>query len=187
MRRALAIWLLLAISASAQTPSDEAKQAGQSAAERAIQYGLPDPVRTPGALNPKVNQDNIKTTICKPGWTKTMRPAGAYFRELKIHHLDEYGFTDKVLGHFEEDHLISLQLGGHPRDPKNLWPQPFGGRWGARIKDVVEGELKRRVCKGEMTLPDAQEMIAGDWRVAYCLYVSKPKLGLCSDELAPVD
>jgi hypothetical protein len=24
---------------------------------------------------------------------------------------------------YEEDHLISLELGGAPRDPKNLWPQ----------------------------------------------------------------
>lgn len=143
--------------------------------------GLPDQVCTPGVANPKVTQETIKRTICKPGWTKKIRPANAYFRELKIHQLDEYGFEDKALDHYEEDHLISLQLGGHPRDPKNLWPQPYAGKWGARVKDVIETELKRRVCKGEIILPDAQGLISGDWRYPYCQYVSKPKEGLCED------
>jgi hypothetical protein len=26
---------------------------------------------------------------------------------------------------FELDHLISLQLGGHPKAVKNLWPEPY--------------------------------------------------------------
>jgi hypothetical protein len=141
--------------------------------------GLPDPILTPGATNPDVTQANIKSTICKPNWTKTVRPSNGYFRDLKIHQLEEYGLADKALGHYEEDHLISLQLGGHPRNPKNLWPQPYNVKWGARIKDVIESELKRRVCKGEITLPAAQAAISEDWRVPYCRYVRNPKPGLC--------
>src|SRR5216683_2609243 len=34
--------------------------------------------------------------------------------------------TNKTPAHYEEDHLVSLELGGHPRDPRNLWPE----RWG---------------------------------------------------------
>lgn len=143
--------------------------------------GLPDPVRTPGSINPKVTQGNIKRTICKSGWTKTVRPSNGYFRDLKLHQIEEYGYRDKRLGAYEEDHLISLQLGGHPRDPKNLWPQPYAGKWGAPVKDVIETELKRRICKGEITLSDAQTLIAGDWRYPYCKYVRKPKPGLCED------
>ena len=33
-----------------------------------------DPRRTPGVLNPDVTQANIRSTICKHGWTSTIRP-----------------------------------------------------------------------------------------------------------------
>ena len=35
---------------------------------------LADPVRTPGVLNPDVTQANIRSTICRHGWTSTIRP-----------------------------------------------------------------------------------------------------------------
>ena len=38
-------------------------------------YSRPDPRCTPGALNPAVTQGDISTTICKSGWTQTVRPA----------------------------------------------------------------------------------------------------------------
>ena len=34
-----------------------------------INGGLPDPKCTPGAINPSVTQDNIKNTICVPGYS----------------------------------------------------------------------------------------------------------------------
>src|SRR3954469_26009241 len=37
----------------------------------------------PGATNPKVTQANIKTTICKSGWTDTIRPPTSYTTALK--------------------------------------------------------------------------------------------------------
>ena len=30
---------------------------------------------------------------------------------------------------YHEDHIVPLCAGGHPRDPKNLWPQPIRGQW----------------------------------------------------------
>ena len=71
---------------------------------------------------------------------------------------------------YEEDHLISLQLGGDPKDPKNLWPEPYAGI-GARKKDVVETALKRLVCSGSLKLSDAQKAIL-DWPAAYKKYVT---------------
>ena len=38
---------------------------------------------TPGALNKTVTQDNIKTTVCKSGWTATIRPTVSYTNKLK--------------------------------------------------------------------------------------------------------
>jgi hypothetical protein len=68
---------------------------------------------------------------------------------------------------YEIDHLISLELGG-TNDQANLWPQPYAPKPGAKEKDLVENWLHRVVCKGQMSLTDAQAAIANDW---YQLYV----------------
>src|SRR4030081_3147458 len=80
---------------------------------------LPDSTRTPGVPNPDVTQENIKETVCKAGWTKTIRPKTKYTNDLKVKQIAEYGYSDKSPNAYEEDHLISLQLGGHPTDPRN--------------------------------------------------------------------
>ena len=132
---------------------------------------LPDFFRTPGWTNPDVTPDNIKQTICKSGWTKTIRPKVNYTNQLKRQQIVEYGLKDKNLKHYEEDHLISLQLGGHPTDPRNLWPEAYAGKCGARVKDVIETKLKRLVCAGELSLWDAQYLIKSNWIEAYQQYV----------------
>src|ERR1035437_7095474 len=54
----------------------------------------PDSVRTPGAANPQVTQENIQDNICNPHWsTKQMRPPAAYTSKLKKKQLREYGDT----------------------------------------------------------------------------------------------
>ncbi len=135
----------------------------------------PDKFMTPGATNPKVTQANIKRTICKAGWTKTIRPPSSYTTALKRQQIAEYAYSDKKPGSYEEDHLISLQLGGDPHDPQNLWPQAYAGKCGARVKDVIETKLKRLVCapKSTLTLAEAQQLIAGNWVGAYIQYVAE--------------
>ena len=107
---------------------------------------------TPGALNPDVTQANIHQTICTHGWTKTIRPPTEYTDALKLRQLREYGLSGDP-SEFQEDHLISLELGGDPRDARNLWPEPYPR---AREVDAIENELNARVCSGEMSLADAQ-------------------------------
>jgi len=129
---------------------------------------------TPGALNPSVTQANISTTVCKVGWTKTIRPTVTFTNKLKDEQLKTtYKSYVSIWGSsasaYEEDHLISLQLGGAPSDPKNLWPEPYAGI-GARKKDVTETALKRLVCAGKLNLADAQRAIL-DWPSAYKKYV----------------
>ena len=133
---------------------------------------LPDPVLTPGVINPAITQDNIHTTICVPKhiWkTKYIRPPVKYTQALKHKQLDEYGYTDKDMRHYEEDHLISLQLGGSPYDPKNLWPESriSPPNMNALHKDKVENFLRSMVCGEGITLKEAQDQIAKDWTVAY--------------------
>jgi hypothetical protein len=54
---------------------------------------------------------------------------------------------------YQEDHLISLELGGDPRDPRNLWPEPYPR---ASKVDTIENELNAKVCSGNLSLADAQ-------------------------------
>lgn len=61
---------------------------------------------------------------------------------------------------WELDHLVPLELGGAPSDPRNLWPEPGAS---PNPKDGVESAANRAVCTGRMQLEDAQRSIAGDW------------------------
>jgi hypothetical protein len=113
---------------------------------------LADPVRTPGILNPDVTQANIRSTICRRGWTATIRPPVSYTNDLKQAQMREYGEAGS-LSDYQEDHLISLELGGDPRDPRNLWPEPYPR---AREVDSIENDLNAQVCAGTLTLAEAQ-------------------------------
>jgi hypothetical protein len=114
---------------------------------------LADPVRTPGVLNPDVTQANIRSTICRRGWTDTIRPPVSYTNALKTKQMRQYGETGS-LSDYQEDHLISLELGGSPTDPRNLWPEPYPR---AADVDKIENELNSEVCSGQLTLAQAQQ------------------------------
>jgi hypothetical protein len=116
---------------------------------------LPDATLTPGALNRKVRQSTIKKTICKSGWTKTIRPPVGYTNALKLQQMVLYGETGLPSG-YEEDHFIPLELGGAPRNPKNLWPEPHSQ---SRMSDPLETKLKRQVCKRTLSLKAARAAI----------------------------
>src|SRR5438445_4337373 len=107
---------------------------------------------TPGVINPDVSQVTIRATICRQGWTRTIRPPVSYTNDLKRSGLRAYGLRGPP-GRYQEDHLISLELGGHPTDPRNLWPEAY-----PRAKDVdrIENELNAKVCSGRLTLAEAQ-------------------------------
>jgi hypothetical protein len=111
-----------------------------------------DIMRTPGVLNPDVTQATIGTTICKHGWTKTIRPPTSYTNDLKRKQMREYG-VGGALPDYQEDHLVSLELGGHPTDARNLWPEPYPR---ASEVDSIENELNAKVCSGRLSLEQAQ-------------------------------
>ena len=134
--------------------------------------GLPDPLITPGAVNPEVNPDTMATTICVPGYTKTIRPPSDYTDRLKKLQMERYGYEDRNPRHYEEDHLIALSIGGAAADANNLWPQPRQGRWSAREKDQLERVLHRMVCAGQLPLRQAQQAMAQDWIASYQQYVA---------------
>ncbi len=135
--------------------------------------GEPNPSLTPGALNPAVTQATIGSTICVSGWTAAIRPSESFTYALKVKQIVQYGYSDTRTSSYEEDHLISLELGGAPADARNLWPEPYtdslpdGRPTGAYTKDAFETKLKTEVCAGSITLAQAQSDIGDHWVHAY--------------------
>ncbi|HEX4518229.1 MAG TPA: hypothetical protein VH063_01485 [Gaiellaceae bacterium] len=113
---------------------------------------LASPTLTPGALNPDVTQATIRSTVCVHGWTSTVRPPVSYTNPLKQQQMPEYGEAGSP-SDYQEDHLISLELGGNPTDPRNLWPEPYPR---AADVDKIENQLNAKVCSGALTLAEAQ-------------------------------
>ena len=133
--------------------------AGPCHARGGAPYVLPDPACTPGATNPAVTQADIGSTICRAGWTGTVRPAESYTEGLKDQQMSAYGDRGPVSS-YEEDHLVPLGLGGSPTSPRNLWPEPGAS---PNPKDSVEAAANQAVCDGRMSLAAAQAAIAADW------------------------
>lgn len=139
----------------------------------ATPVGLPRPARTPGAINSQVTQATIHSTICVSGYSASIRPPESYTERLKFAQLDG-GYNlggDTRASHYEEDHLIPLEVGGSPTSVKNLWPEPRNIVWGASRKDRLENALHRLVCSGTVPLATARRVFTVNWIAGYQRYV----------------
>jgi hypothetical protein len=143
-----------------------------AASSAMAQSSLPNPGITPGAINPDVTPSTLDTTICVPGWTQTVRPPESYTTHLKRQQILQYGYRDHKLRSYEEDHLVPLSIGGAPRDPHNLWPEPRNPAdgWTVVKKDQLEVTLQKLVCQHRVPLVEAQRAIADNWTAAYGKY-----------------
>lgn len=121
--------------------------------------GTADRRCTPGALNPNVTQATIGTTICVKGWAATVRPPVAYTNALKLKQMVQYGEVG-ALSLYKEDHIVPLEAGGNPTDPRNLFPQP---NVPAHLKDLDENAAQRDICTGRLTLKQGQDQILAKW------------------------
>ena len=135
-------------------------------------FMMPDLHCTPGALNPAVTQATVGNTVCRRGYTSTIRPSTSVTGPEKRASIHAYGFHQGT-SHYEYDHLISLELGGAPNDSRNLWPENGAS---PNLKDKVENYLHARICDGRVSLARAQRIIALDWVSFYKRTVApKPK------------
>jgi hypothetical protein len=135
-------------------------------------YARADAHCTPGALNPAVTQSTISSTICRSGWTRTVRPRVSITEPEKLASMRAYGDHGPA-SRYEYDHLVPLELGGAANDARNLWPEPDyaeSGGFYKNPKDELENALKRLVCAGRVSLSRAQRSIALDWPAAYRRY-----------------
>ena len=148
----------------AQPPPGSCHMSGQSP------FNMPDTHCTPGALNSAVRQATIGKTICRSGYSSTIRPSTSVTEPEKLASMRAYGLH-RSPGSYEYDHLIALELGGAANDSRNLWPEPGGI---PNPKDKVEDYLHTRVCDGRMTLAFAQRVIALHWVTFYNNHI-KPK------------
>jgi hypothetical protein len=138
----------------------------------------PDRVCTPGETAAVVTPENLSSTICHSGYADNQRPLVSYTESVKYRLLASYGDVAPAAA-YELDHLVPLELGGAPRSPRNLWPEPWENDTlhpqgfappgtGAQTKDKLENELHHRVCApitdpSHMDLTAAQAAIATDW------------------------
>ena len=146
------------------------------AEQLSIAGDMPEATLTSGAINPAVTQQNIDSTICVRGYTKTVRPPAHYTNKLKKIQIIQYGYADTNPKHYEEDHLIPLSIGGSPSDPQNLWPQSRLSEWNAQKKDVLEFRIYKLVCDGLVPLDEARSAIAQNWIDAYKRYLVGPPI-----------
>lgn len=138
---------------------------------------LPDREITPGVADPDATvNDNGPRDICH---TTTGNVRATLQPETKRQAFANYGITGNCaafcsgLQGCEIDHLISLELGGS-NEVGNLWPQQYDGKvWNAHVKDKLENTLHGLVCRGSLTLSEAQRAISTDWIAAFKQYVGQ--------------
>ena len=137
-------------------------------------YYLPDPICTPGAVDPAVTATDLDRTICRRGgYTRSVRPPESLTERFK--RVVEGAYRDPApTSGTELDHLVPLGLGG-ASDTRNLWPEPDQGRparfdpqdpFGINAKDGVEDRLHTAVCDGLVPPAAAQQAVAADWTTA---------------------
>lgn len=114
--------------------------------------------------DPAVTQATLGATVCRVGYTRTVRPPSYYTRRIKSALLAAAGLPADAGPDYELDHVMPLTLGGAPRDPGNLALEPEDE---AKFKDKLERKLGCMVCTGAIGLDDARAAIAVDWRSAW--------------------
>src|SRR6478609_2721912 len=127
------------------------------------------------ALTPGVALAVGRARVCTPGYASATRDVSDAEKAAVY---NRYGVVWVPYQH-EVDHLISLELGGS-NAIRNLWPEPYAGRWGARTKDVLEDRLHDLVCSGTIGLRYAQRIEARNWVAAYKRYVGSPPVATAS-------
>lgn len=192
MKRIFIVLVALSLSASNAYAGMAKKHYSLNGTDVVVYY--PDQSITTGDADPAVTQSNIKKTICVDGYTKDKRKHQT--SKIKKDILARYEIPVSDRANYEDDHLIALTDGGCDccdKDGKandtdcsgNRWPQIYCDKdtagitcFGAREKDVVERNLNRQVCKGKMTLDQAQDILRNDWFAEYVKIkgLSKPAL-----------
>lgn len=120
-----------------------------------------------GALNPLVSQENITSTICSTNWTRSIRPPTTYTNKIKKQQMAAAGIAWTKKAEYQEDHWVSLGIGGSPVDASNLVLMPYKGTCNAKDKDRLEDKLRALVCAKKISLTTAQVEMQYNWHDSY--------------------
>ena len=120
-----------------------------TACKRAAGEGpeLPAHVCTPGALRSDVDPAHLELTVCKPGWSQSIRPPTTETNRMKTAAMLAYGVPEALRPVTELDHEIPEWAGG-ASDEANLWPEVSDepGKGIHNRKDEVESRVHNEVC-----------------------------------------
>jgi len=140
----------------------------------------PDPALTPGAVFPSVTVEQITQKGYANKLHGGVRHVPAAVKRLVFK--EYFGRVPGMQGHYEIDHLISLELGGS-NDPKNLWPEsyytvPFNAHVKDKLEDRMAANVRHELAKhghdaATALLRQYQHEIATDWIAAYHKYVAE--------------
>jgi len=140
----------------------------------------PNPKLTPGAVMPGVTVEQIT----QKGYANKLNGGVRHVTAVVKRQIfaEYFGGNPGMPGHYEIDHLISLELGGS-NDPKNLWPESYYTvPWNAHVKDKREDRLAANVRRdlekhghdaATALVAQYQREISSDWISAYQKYIGK--------------
>ena len=138
------------------------------------------PIETPGMANKDITEKNFHEKVCNKA--STLRPTASYTNKVKqdLFNKDKKQCGGNISG-CELDHRGPICAGFEPTGPKRkveplkqLWLQPYQGKWNAHRKDKLEVKVCKQLCDREITLHEAQKIFLDpDWTVHYQEYVRK--------------
>lgn len=121
----------------------------------------PSPIVTVDVPRPLVTPGMVLTTstgdVCTPGWSAAHRRSLSAAERRSV--LGAYQLPADARP-AEWDHLISLELGGG-NGPLNVWPEMTVA--GKHRKDALENRLHASVCRGALSLAEAQHEVVNFW------------------------
>jgi hypothetical protein len=130
-------------------------------------FELPNKKLTSG----DVDHERTKSVLCVPNFTAGKDDDGENVRHVpqKIKNIvfQEYGIPKEKRSDYVIDHLVSLSNGGL-NNLYNLWPQPKDE---GHLKDRLENKLHKMVCKGQISLEEAQNALSDNWEKSYLKYI----------------
>jgi hypothetical protein len=112
--------------------------------------------------------NNLAATICKPLWTRGIRPPIAWTDALKLSFVSDKGISPSDISKYELDHRMPLELGGAPGSPAPLltWENvnlSLESPASPNPKDADENFLKNEVCANRLTLTQARQRLIDKW------------------------
>jgi hypothetical protein len=153
----------VALAALAKPPTNAEPAAVVSGKKAGAAYMYPNPTLTPGAA---LTTDASK--ICASGYASSVRSVSSATKKQVY---AEYGVSyPQPTGAYEVDHFIPLEIGGS-NDIKNLWLEPAAPTPGFHQKDQFEDFEHAEICKGIISVQEAQNRMVSDWYAYWLLEI----------------